>query len=1321
MNSIGEESILNEINTIINLLEDGKYDIAFEKSQKLAETFQNDCRTIAILALVFLENGDPASALENADIAIKLDDTNPFPHYYRALVLNRLGIYDTALNDIVFVLSMLVNSSSVTINKFYEEDPFLIKSHHLRAQILAGLKRYDDALEEIDKIISCDEGKTSFFYEIRSWYKNASQKKSSFITKLVKKNMSPIEELEKALKFKEYWYVKWIIEKVLNNPNQKENHNIVKIIELETLLAQFQIKPALTKAEQYKTDLMENKRFEKVYSKILEVNSRFNQSNIDQKEKPDVQTTDRIKETNRKIIDITKKTDFRVNIKSKIKPLLARTFNLSESMQSRERRYLYQFNENVNYIGVEVIIENPFYQNETIVVDGKTIWSLNDKEIGNHKFNLYIDQNWERLMFVESWGTEELGFWKRGQGRVDIYLDDEKICERWFLIGKNEVVNYEKISEVDSESQSQMTKEVNQIQPVSQSSEESLEILMKELNQYVGLENVKEKMRSFVSYLQFIEERKKLGLKTTEGLSVNCVFLGNPGTGKTTVARLLGKIFKAMKILESGHTVEVDRAKLVGQYIGETAQKTEKIINDAIGGLLLIDEAYTLSKSSTSAQDFGQEAIEILLKRMEDNAGKFVVIAAGYTDEMQSFLESNPGLKSRFNNYFYFDDYNPDELIFILKQFAEKEDYTLSDDAIDLLKKEFTDLYRKRDKTFGNARLVRNIFNELKIQLSKRYLTLPEELRNQKSLATITIEDVKEIFTKEKIQNYKIKIDYEKLNAALTKLNNMIGLNNLKRSINELVKLVQYYYEQGENLTEKFSDHIVFTGNPGTGKTTVARLLSQIYSALGILEKGHLIETDRSSLVSSYVGKTAERTTEVINKSLGGTLFIDEAYALIKTGEVAEQDFGKEAVDTLLKRMEDDRGKFLVIVAGYTDEMNQFLESNPGLKSRFNKFYHFDDFTPTELLEITKQMLKEKKYTLDCEAEEKLKTYFNEIYRTRDKNFANARLVRSIVENIVQHKLLRLVDIPIEQREDEKSRTILIDDIKNIVEPLEEKSKVTIEGNQELLNQYLEDLSQLVGLESVKRSVEKLLGSLKIAKLREERGLSIVQRNLHSVFLGNPGTGKNTIARLLSKIYKEMGILEKGHLIEVDRAGLVAGYQGQTAKKTEDVIHQAFGGTLFIDEAYSLARDSKDFGQEAIDTLLKRMEDYGKQFVVIVAGYPNEMRNFIESNPGLKSRFTNYFYFEDYTPRQMIEIVSLMSAKDGYTLDEGALQYLLEIFSELYSKRDYNFGNARTVKNILNKAISNQEERILSITEPSDEELTTITFADVQIIPHYEF
>jgi Cdc6-like AAA superfamily ATPase len=203
------------------------------------------------------------------------------------------------------------------------------------------------------------------------------------------------------------------------------------------------------------------------------------------------------------------------------------------------------------------------------------------------------------------------------------------------------------------------------------------------------------------------------------------------------------------------------------------------------------------------------------------------------------------------------------------------------------------------------------------------------------------------------------------------------------------------------------------------------------------------------------------------------------------------------------------------------------------------------------------------------------------------------------------------------------------------------------------------------------------------------------------------------VARLLSKIYKELGLLERGHLVEVDRAALVAGYSGQTAIKTDKVIESAMGGTLFIDEAYTLSRGANDFGQEAIDTILKKMEDHRDEFVIIVAGYTNEMKAFLDSNPGLNSRFNDAFTFEDYKPRQLLDIAHSIAEESGYKLDEGALQIFLDVFKDLYSKRDNKFGNARTARNILYKAISIQEERISSMYDYEDADLITIMYEDV--------
>ncbi len=1271
-------------------LQQGRYRMALTAAQKVYDEKQYDFNAAICLAWALLENGFPSQALELANFAVEgsTDDVNA--RLYRGFLLMRMSIFEGAISDLDYA-----------INK----KPDLLSWAHLnKARALAGLGRYFDGLEEIEKAIAIDKGSNNLLLQIRDWFKITLGYNENIPNGIFRKKKSYLEEGEKAFKQKEYWFAFWTAVDALNNPALESEHKIAHTLQLESMLAMFQIKNAFEKADSIRKEFKDDAKFENIYMRILKF---YHENSIINKEDGSDE-------------EIKKRTDFEVYENKFFHVYHAKTYDLIENMRAGKRTYLLQFNEEIiRYIGVEIVLDNPFFGNKKMDIDGTTVWYLNNKEVGRHNFILGIEKDWELVEFVQSWGTDTPGFWTEGQGRVDIILDNYLICSRWFVVGQSEIVNFEesninlKPSQALEHPLTEQPSEVNS-STLQQQETKSLEELLTELDTFIGLQGVKQSMRDFVNYLNFINERKKLGLKTQENLSVNSVFLGNPGTGKTTVARLLGKIFKAMGLLKNGHVIEVGRSGLVGQYIGETAQKTNKVIDQAIGGLLFIDEAYALKKEGNQ-QDFGQEAIDVLIKRMEDTENEFVVIAAGYPEEMNSFINSNPGLKSRFTHFFHFEDYSPEELIEIFKLISSREEYTVKEEALEILKKQFTNIYRRRDKTFGNARLVRNYFNDAKINLSKRLLQMPAEERTKEAMTTISSEDIKAILRSASSKQVSFGIDEESLSKALDKLNKLTGLQSVKKEINDIVKLARFYFEQGENLQDKFAWHLVFLGNPGTGKTTVARLFSEIYSALGILPRGHLVETDRQGLVASFVGQTAQKTKEAVDRAIGGTLFIDEAYTLIKSGD-SGSDFGKEAIDTILKRMEDDRGKFIVIAAGYTDEINRFLNSNPGLNSRFTKKIFFEDYSPDELLDITKNMLESKGHILDEETFEPLRKYYNKIYRSRDKTFGNARLVRDAVEAALKNQMLRIADIPFEERHEEVLKYILLQDLGEIISSAKEKESVKVEGDPELLDKYLDELEHLSGLEQVKKSVSKLISSLKVAKLRRQRGLKVIPKNLNSVFLGSPGTGKTTIARLLSKIYKELGILEKGHLVEVDRAGLVAGYQGQTAAKTNEVIEKALGGTLFIDEAYSLTRGASDFGREAIDALLKRMEDDQNKFVVIVAGYTNEMKNFLESNPGMQSRFPNLFTFEDYNPRQMLEIALVISEKNGYKLDEGAWQLLLEIFTKLYEKRDKNFGNARTVKNILYKAISNQEERILTLIDPSDDDLISITLNDVEKI-----
>lgn len=554
-----------------------------------------------------------------------------------------------------------------------------------------------------------------------------------------------------------------------------------------------------------------------------------------------------------------------------------------------------------------------------------------------------------------------------------------------------------------------------------------VEKLLEKLDALIGLEEVKRSVKDHIAYLNFLKFRKEKGFEEEERISLHSVFTGNPGTGKTTVVNMLGQLYKKLGLLTKGHVHEVDRADLVGEYIGQTAPKVKKAIDAARGGILFIDEAYALARQGEDSKDFGKEVIEIILKELSDGEGDLAIMVAGYPKEMDIFLNSNPGMKSRFKHYFHFEDYLPDELKAIALQAAEKRDVKLTYPAQTFLDDQIMDAYRNRDRTFGNARFAIGVIDEAKMNMGLRLVKLGNlDTLNDEVLSTIEREDIERVFAARNRRNPNIGISEKQLREALDELNALTGMNNIKTEINELVKLTRFYQETGKNVLNKFSLHAVFTGNPGTGKTTVARIIAKLYKALGLLEKGHLVEVDRQALVSGYIGQTATKTQERVEEAKGGVLFIDEAYALSEGGE---NDFGKEAVEVVLKRMEDLRGEFAVIVAGYPDNMKKFLESNPGLKSRFDRTYDFEDYSPEELYTIALSQLQREGLHPAPDAEEHLKKYLVTLYDKRDKFFGNARTVRQVILEAVKNQHLRLASMPPSERTMDVLKTLTLEDV----------------------------------------------------------------------------------------------------------------------------------------------------------------------------------------------------------------------------------------------------------------------------------------------------
>jgi SpoVK/Ycf46/Vps4 family AAA+-type ATPase len=517
---------------------------------------------------------------------------------------------------------------------------------------------------------------------------------------------------------------------------------------------------------------------------------------------------------------------------------------------------------------------------------------------------------------------------------------------------------------------------------------------------------------------------------------------------------------------------------------------------------------------------------------------------------------------------------------------------------------------------------------------------------------------------------------------------------------------------------------MVFTGPPGVGKTEVARALGEIYRSLKVLRKGHVVEVQRADLVAGYIGQTAMKTLDKCKEALDGILFVDEAYTLAGEGK----DFGQEAIATLLKFMEDNRDRVMVIAAGYPNEMRRFIAMNPGLASRFNRTIEFPAYEPKELAAILRLMARRQRAELPDTLEQSLIPWIES--RSRSEGWGNAREMRNLLDKAGEAQSLRVAadptaDISTIELVDFESAGVNL--VRTHVPPpaapppvptiplppptLVQSSSVPSSSPDPLaprparrlkveatiplertLDQALDRLEEMVGLASVKEEVNKLMSGLEVERLRREQGLAVAPISRHMVFTGPPGVGKTEVARALGEIYRTLNVLRKGHLVETDRSGLVASYIGQTAPKTLDKCREALDGILFIDEAYSLARPGHDYGQEAIDTLLKFMEDNRDRIVVIVAGYPNEMQRFINSNPGLSSRFTKMIEFPPYAANELAAILRVMAKRQNFVLPDD-LESSLGPWIKA-GMRNKSWGQAREMRTLLERAREAQATRI---------------------------
>ncbi len=536
---------------------------------------------------------------------------------------------------------------------------------------------------------------------------------------------------------------------------------------------------------------------------------------------------------------------------------------------------------------------------------------------------------------------------------------------------------------------------------------------MAELDNMIGLESVKEQIRQITASVEAARRRELAGYKAEKPMQ-HFVFLGPPGTGKTSVARVIAKIFYAFGLLDTPAVVEAQRADLVGEYLGATAIKTNELVNRALGGVLFIDEAYSLINDSEGQGDrFGHEAVQALLKRAEDDRTELIIILAGYEKQMETFLGSNPGLNSRFGLRVKFPSYAPAELMALAELDLEQRGEILDPDARPALWRMMEDIGRRRlADELGNGRFVRSLLEKAGRARDVRVMAGGTE-PTPAELVTLEEADLAQAGA-ELTARFRGYTEAPTLENALAELDELVGLEPVKRQVHEIaaqLRVARLRERQGL-ASQPPVRHFVFTGPPGTGKTTVARILGRIFTALGLLVRPAVIEAHRPDLVGEHLGATAIKTGKLIDSALGGVLFIDEAYSLYNTGYSGGDAYGSEAVATLLKRAEDDRDRLVIVLAGYPADMDRFLRSNPGLSSRFSTRIGFPTYSAEELCKIAGVIAEQHGDSFEPEALPVLEEIFTETaQRGTIDELGNGRFARSLFERACAARDLRVADL----------------------------------------------------------------------------------------------------------------------------------------------------------------------------------------------------------------------------------------------------------------------------------------------------------------------
>lgn len=861
-------------------------------------------------------------------------------------------------------------------------------------------------------------------------------------------------------------------------------------------------------------------------------------------------------------------------------------------------------------------------------------------------------------------------------------LNDRVFLSLWMAkIYLNELFDVNRSRELVDEAKDLIQRyEGKYVKEMRDTNEETLMELNEKLNQIskeVASDKEGQMPKPFEDYLNLLEKKRVFKEQVNENVGhtrrYGYLFTGNSGTGKRSAAKQLFNVLKAIES-ETQIWVEIPAIQMFDPSSGFSP--IGNTIEENRHSLIYISGAEDLGMKGL----LSQTGIEILANKLKTEPTVTVVLS-GPRDEMVQLISSCQAAKEIFINKFHFEDFNPEALTDIAVNYAQEHGYRFSEGAQHELLSYFSYEHKMRGNHFGNIHLAhRTIDDKVLPSLIQRVVNGQAVQEDKEAALTITRDDIP-------------KIRHRDPKKAIERLESLVGLENIKQSIMAHASLVNLNRRRMElGLFNHMPPmHMVFTGNPGTGKTTVAELIGEIYYGMGVLSSGHLVEVDRSKLVGQFLGDTEKNTLNAIKSAAGGVLFIDEAYNLF-TNDPDRRDFGHRVIETLLTYLSMEQTNMIVILAGYTVEMEHLLQSNPGLKSRFSYLFHFNDYTPEQLMKIGGFVMKKEQYKITPEAEKKLTQYVINAYNNKDEHFGNGRFItRLLTTKIIPSVSDRLYKMPAESVTAQDLVTITEADIPEVEDRMMMRT-----WDSAIIDDALGQLNELAGLENVKKALRDYVVMLHASFVNKT---PMAGNYMTWNFLGNTGSGKSTVAEILCRIMQGASLLPTNHFCTLNIEEFANA--NNTMAIVEKALLKATDGMLFLDlDSPNYSNYNTDFLQFWIDNKRKELN----MNIAVVIARTNDNRDAVVRNlmqHGVVPS-NHILVFEDFQPTELKEIFCYLLKKQfNLDIEPEAKDVINRCIDQIYKNRQNYPVNARTIQLLASTVAQIAQLRIFNSSDAS--------------------